>query len=133
MKREPNPWRSVSRAALGVYTALLLTATHWPGLTVSGPISRTDLVIHAGVLCIWTCIFYLAQFIGGGCPTRRLVWAGVAGLCYSAFDEFTQPLPPFNRHFDWLDLLADAVGVLIGLALIVAARRVWPKFRPDLG
>ncbi|MFG0244932.1 MAG: VanZ family protein [Phycisphaerales bacterium JB052] len=131
MNSPPGPLRPLARIAFAIYSAALLTATHWPGLSVSGPIDRTDLIIHAGALCIWTCLFYLARFVGGTCPTRRLIWAGVAGICFAAFDETTQPL--FRRVFDWWDLLADSVGVLIGLSLIVGARRVWPSFRADLG
>lgn len=132
MKREPNPWRSVSRAALGVYTALLLTATHWPGLVVQGPVDWTDKIIHCGVFCIWTCLFYLAQLIGGcTCGKRRLIWAIVSGFCFAVFDETTQPI--FNRVFDLLDLAADCLGVLLAAGLITGARRVWPRFRGDLG
>jgi len=132
VKRTPNPWRSVFRAALGVYTAALLTATHWPGLTIHGPIDRTDLVIHTGVFCVWTMLFYMAQLVGGvSCPKRHLIWSCVAGACFAVFDETTQPL--FRRVFDWWDLLADLVGVLLGCGLISAARRVFPRFRGDLG
>jgi VanZ family protein len=52
-------------------------------------------------------------------------------VCYAVFDETTQPM--FSRVFDWLDLAADTAGVLLGLGLIVVARRVWPMFRGDLG
>lgn len=132
MKREPNPWRSVARAALVIYTLALLTATHWPGLAIRGPINRIDLVIHCGVFCIWTCLLFASRlFTVGDCMKRRLIWTGVAGLCFAVFDETTQPL--FSRVFDWWDLLADAVGVLIGLGLVAASGRVWPMFRGDLG
>lgn len=62
---------------------------------------------------------------------RRLLLAAGAGLAFAVFDETTQPM--FSRVFDWLDLAADALGVLLGVGLIAAARRVWPRFRGDLG
>ena len=131
MNSAHGPLRPLARIAFVLYTTALLTATHWPGFSVSGPIDRTDLVIHCGAFCIWACLFYLARFVGGTCPTRRLIWTGVVGICFAAFDESTQPL--FQRVFDWWDLLADCVGMLFGLGLIASARRVWPMFRGDLG
>ena len=133
MSTKPGPLRPIARVAFVLYALALVTATHWPGLVVNGPIDRTDLVIHAGVFCIWTCLFYLSWFVGGVCPKRRLVWTAVIALGYAALDEFTQPLPPFHRTFDWFDLLADSTGVLLGVGLIAAARSVWPHFRGDLG
>lgn len=118
----------ITRIVLVLYTAALLTATHWPGLVVHGPVNWTDKIIHCGVFCIWTCLFYMTGWIVG---PRRLLWTGVAGVCYAVFDETTQPM--FSRVFDWLDLAADTAGVLLGLGLIVVARRVWPMFRGDLG
>jgi hypothetical protein len=71
-----RPRRTKLRIAWGLYTGALLTATHWPGLVVHGPVNWTDKIIHCGVFCIWTCLFYLAQLIGGcTCGKRRLIWA----------------------------------------------------------
>ena len=123
MKRVPNPWRSVFRAAWGGYTALLVTATHWPGMVINGPIDRTDLVIHVGAFSTWASLFSLADFFGScSCGKRRLVWTLVCGLCFAVFDETTQPL--FDRQFDWWDLGADCVGVLLGVGVIETLRRV---------
>ena len=130
MSKALPPKRRTTRSAWALYTAALLTATHWPGLVVHGPVNWTDKVIHCGVFCIWTCLFYLAR-LTGSCPTRRLVWAGVVGVCFAVFDETTQPM--FSRVFDWLDLAADSIGVLLAIGLIAAVRRVWPRFRGDLG
>ncbi len=86
-------------------TAALLVATHWPGLAIKGPISRTDLVIHAGVFAAWTLLLGLTGWV----RTRRLV---LMGVCFAIFDETTQPM--FSRVFDWWDLGADIAGVLMG-------------------
>ena len=128
----PQPSPKAARVAWIIYTTALLTATHWPGLTIKGPIDRTDLIIHAGVFCIWTCLLYATRWIGGcTCGTRRLVWTGVAAICFATFDESTQPL--FRRVFDWWDLAADYTGVLLALALLTATQRIWPRFRSDPG
>ncbi len=102
-----------------MYTMALLTATHWPGLTIQGPINRSDLVIHAGVLFWWTVLLFGTQWVatgGCGCFKRRLVWTGVAGFVYSVFDELTQPM--FNRVADPWDIAADWFGVLVACGVI---------------
>ena len=97
--------RAGSRVALGVCTAALLTATHWPGLAIEGPIDRTDLLIHASVFAVWAAL--LAMATGWRMPALLVV-----GVLFAGFDEATQPL--FNRVFDWTDLGADVVGVFLG-------------------
>lgn len=122
MNNPTNRMRTLFRVGLAVYTMALLTATHWPGLTIKGPVSRTDLVIHAGVFCVWTCLLFWSGFVGVGgryrrsCLKRRLIWTGVAGVCFGAFDELTQPM--FSRVADPLDVLADWFGVLVGCGVI---------------
>jgi len=88
-----------------VCTAALLTATHWPGLAIEGPIDRTDLLIHASVFAVWAAL--LAMATGWRMPALLVV-----GVLFAGFDEATQPL--FNRVFDWTDLGADVVGVFLG-------------------
>lgn len=114
--------RSLARAAFWLATLAILTATHWPGLSVEGPVDRTDLVVHVGVFAVWSTLLGLAYR-----PGLR-VHLPVA-LAFAVFDETTQPL--FNRTFDWLDLAADALGVLIGtgLAAVVHSRRARPTTR----
>ncbi len=87
------------------YAAALLVATHWPGLAVKGPISRTDLVIHVCVFAGWAFLLGLTGWV----RAYRLV---ICGVCFAVFDETTQPL--FSRVFDWSDLGADIAGVLVG-------------------
>ena len=134
MKRRSNLLRTWVRVVLALYTSALLTATHWPGLTIEGPIDRTDLVIHAGVLFWWTVLLYGSGLIasgGCGCLKRRLVWTGVAGFAFAVFDESTQPM--FHRVFDPLDLAADFFGVAIAIAGIALCRRRWGGAMPGVG
>ncbi len=124
MNRAANPWRSVFRAGWVLYTLALLTATHWPGLTPPGQeVFRTDLVIHFGMLCVWTCLLFGTQFVGTGRAIgTRLTLTLLVALCYAGFDELTQPL--FGRTADWVDFGADAVGALLGCGVIWAWWRV---------
>ncbi len=126
MNRQSNALRTVFRAGFVLYTLALLTATHWPGLTVHGPIDRTDLVIHVGVFFVWTCLLFASGWVapgGCGCFKRRIVWTFVVGVCFAAFDELTQPI--FNRIADPWDFGADAVGVAVACGMI----GVWGKVK----
>lgn len=113
--------RTLYRVAFVIYTVALLTATHWPGLAVpKGPVSRMDLVIHAGAFAIWTVLFFVASWIPIRCrsTTRRIVLTSVIGMCFAAFDELTQPL--FTRVADWTDFIADIAGVMLASLLLFA-------------
>lgn len=119
MNKPTNRLRTMFRVVFVMYTMALLTATHWPGLTIKGPITRMDLVIHAGVLFWWTVLLFTTQWVatrGCGCFKRRLVWTGVAGFVYSVFDELTQPM--FGRVADKYDVMADWFGVLVACGVI---------------
>lgn len=104
-------------AAFVLYTCALITATHWPGLQVSGPVDRTDLIIHVGAFCVWTLLLASTGLMRGS--ATRLV---VVALVFAVLDETTQPL--MDRTFDWLDLVADTGGVLLGA---LTARVVWRR------
>ncbi len=127
--------RLLVRIAWIFYTLALLTATHWPGLVVHGPVNWTDKIIHCGVFFVWTMLLYGAGLVAAGgvcaCGRRRLIWTAVAGMGFAVFDETTQPM--FSRVFDLLDLAADCLGVLLAVGLLWAGGRFWPKFRGDLG
>ena len=49
---------------------------------------------------------------------RRLVLLSCVVIGYAIFDEVSQPL--FNRNLEWLDLLANCVGIATGQMLFVA-------------
>lgn len=54
----------------------------------------------------------------------------IAGLLFAVGTEVYQHLMPIGRHFDPLDALADAVGLLLGLG--VAWRQTRQPGRPAL-
>ncbi len=107
------------RIAFVVYTMTLLTATHWPGLAVKGPFSRTDLLIHLGAFGLWTLLLGMTGWVRSKtCVRRRALYVGLIGMGFGAFDELTQPL--FRRVFDWLDVAADMSGAaLAGFVLFL--------------
>tara|TARA_R110002072_G_scaffold42064_18_gene118384 strand:- start:6817 stop:7215 length:399 start_codon:yes stop_codon:yes gene_type:complete len=123
MNTPTHRFRSAARVVFVLATIALLTATHWPGLTVhSDSFSRMDLIIHTGVFFVWTIMLYNARLVAAGnrsrpaCFKRRIIWTIVAGILFAIFDESTQPL--FNRVADPLDAMADTLGVLLAVGSI---------------
>jgi len=136
MNRTSNPLRAGLRSAFILYTAALLTATHWPGMVIDGPVERTDLIIHVGAFCVWTWLLYGAGLVGAGGRFRdertmkRIGLTALAGFAFAVLDETTQPL--FERQFDWWDLWADWLGVLIACGTILVLERLSWRFGASL-
>ncbi|WP_146572119.1 VanZ family protein [Botrimarina hoheduenensis] len=116
--RGTQPWRW--GIALGLYWALLFTATHIPTPVMAQGVLQLngDKLIHAGAYFVLaTLALGLIRSLGwqtiGGLPARVVVV--VAIIAYGVFDEITQPL--VNRICDPLDGLADTVGVITAAAI----------------
>jgi len=118
MSTRANPYIDAAQMVFVLYTLTLLTATHWPGLAIKGPFSRTDLIIHAGAFGLWTLLLGATGWVQSKtCIRKQTLKVALIGIAFSVFDETTQPM--FNRVFDLLDLAADAVGaVLASLVLL---------------
>ena len=56
-------------------------------------------------------------------PNRRIAIPAFA-LAYGLVIEVTQRLAPTGRHGEWQDLLADAIGIAIAVAVFPLIRRV---------
>ncbi len=107
------------RVCFVLYTLILITATHWPGLAIKGPITRTDLVIHVGAFGLWTLLLGSTQWIRSSrCLRRQALMVGLIGIGFGWLDETTQPL--FSRVFDWFDVAANMTGsILASLVLLL--------------
>jgi VanZ family protein len=89
----------------------------------SGPVSvptpgwlpSPDKFLHLGAYAVWGGICAVAlRLTGPGIPRRLLLGiAAIAGALYGLTDEFHQSFIP-SRDADVLDLIADAVGSLVG-------------------
>ncbi|MEQ8769651.1 MAG: VanZ family protein [Phycisphaerales bacterium] len=117
-----------ARAAFVLYTIALTVATHWPGVTIEGPVPRPDVWVHIGAFGVWSTLLMLTGWLGA--PTARTAAiAIVVGAAWAALDELTQPI--FNRHAAWSDWFADVAGVVVGT--IVGAAFVRRRTRRDRG
>ncbi len=101
-----------------VWATLVVVATSWPnpGLPQAG---HLDKVIHA------VSYGLLGWLVGRAMPatTRVPVAAAFAGLvAFGALDEWHQGFIP-GRATSGADLLADAVGALVGLLLFALRGR----------
>ena len=92
-----------------------------PGENVPAAFSLYDKAIHAAAFAGVGGLWALALRRGDG----RAAFA--AGLAFGALTEALQHVLPIHRSADPLDLLADAVGVALGVAV---ARVVRARFDP---
>lgn len=108
MTRSELSSRSVPRArALTVLIALcILVGTLWPAGPPDVPFTLRDKLLH--LLAFALLILPMALTDG-----RRAVRLAPICIAFGAAIEVIQPA--FGRGAEWLDLLADALGVGLGL------------------
>lgn len=113
----PRPLRL---AVFGLAVLVILYMTLAPNDDVPGSQLVWDKAAHA-------IAFGLLTIVGLLMSTHRrwIVAAAVMGLGIAI--EVAQALMGFGRQGDWVDALADGIGVLLGLALWAIARRFKPK------
>jgi len=100
-----------------VMVAAAFTLTHLPPANLPIPAGLHDKTLHIvgftglGFFTLWR------QATGRRpLPGRLVLFWYFSLLTYAAFDEVTQPLT--RRSCDVLDWCADAVGAMIGLAIV---------------
>ncbi len=115
---------TLRRTVFGLYALALLIATHWPQLTITGPVERTDLFIHTGAFGVWTMLLIACSFFGRALCARNVLISGALGLVYAPLDELSQSLPILNRVAAIDDALANILGVLLASAGALVLGRV---------
>lgn len=112
------------RVLFALYALVLVTATHWPGLTIEAPsFTRLDLAVHAGAFGCWMLLFAASGFFGPFLSRRNLGRSLTVAAAYAAVDELSQGIPAVNRSVDATDLAANWGGiVLVGVVLLVWIR-----------
>ena len=76
----------------------------------------SDKSLHFIAFAVLTVLLFLSY--------RLSLWKGIALLLfYAFFIEFSQYFTP-NRCAEWLDIAADAIGILLGLLLYAAYKKL---------
>lgn len=124
--RTDRLFRGASIGGFLVCLAGYVAASHWPTLSTesAGLATHSDKPIHLGVYTIITCwLFMLLRPARGNTILSWKSFALVMSVAVFALaDEATQPI--FDRHFEWIDLSADMIGITTGAALGL----LMPKF-----
>ncbi|MEM1445762.1 MAG: VanZ family protein, partial [Planctomycetota bacterium] len=129
--------RAQTAAAVVVagYAVLLFVGSHWPGLSLLAQRQRPWVsldkfahVVGYGGLAALVLLSGVGGVIGrklrlGGGAMAGLVGTVLMCAAYALVDELTQPL--VGRMLTGWDLLADAVGITLGLTGVAWARRWW--------
>jgi VanZ family protein len=99
------------------YWVLCFILTHLPPSRALPEVAGTDKLLHFSGYSLLGFLLY--SFL----PLKTLPVL----MIYSLFDESTQPY--FGRDFEWLDLLADNLGGLLGITLgwwSVTLKKIFP-------
>lgn len=108
--RWPLIWRFTQRLLSAVVIVLSLV----PAPEAAAPLFAFDKLIHASVYSLLTFVSYQAL--------RRMLPALAYSFGLGALIEAIQSVLPY-RSGEWLDLLANLLGVTIGAGIIWIARR----------
>jgi VanZ like family len=107
--------------ALGLYWLALFVMTHIPSEMAALPGASTDKLVHVAAFALLAMMLATAwQLSAGPIGLRHLACAWLLLVLYGALDEWTQTF--VDRQASLYDLLGDAVGALIGLAMFAALR-----------
>ena len=104
--------RSLKYPATIFTTILILVAVLLPGSNLPDvDIVGIDKLAHFTLFTMWS--ISVRRDAG---PAFRWIICLIAGVLFSLFTEVLQILVE-GRSFDWYDLIADAAGLLFGLAI----------------
>ena len=95
---------------VGIAILSLTESNHMPS------VSLNDKVMHG--------LFYTLLAVLWVIPVRRPVWVCIGVTMYGALLELLQHYCTITRSGEWLDVLADFLGALIGVIIVIAWRRL---------
>jgi VanZ family protein len=110
-------WQPAWRAVLLV----LMCVAAWFAFIPATPAAQPNSIDKVEHLLAFAALGVAALFTASP-GLRRLVQAAAGLLLYGAFIELVQTQLP-TRQADWADLVADGLGVAIGLGLAALMRR----------
>jgi VanZ family protein len=108
--------------SIGIFMVLMITVVclvpsqELPKLGIS---DRTEHFLAFGAVAFW---------FGSIMVRRDLPWVGLAVVGFGGLIEIAQGAMGLGRHADWYDMLADTLGVLVGMALVLTPLGNWARW-----
>ncbi len=98
--------------------AMVLVAALVPPIGPQSLVSISDKLLH-GITFTVLALWFSGQY------ARHSYWRLVTGLlAFGSLIEVTQRMLPY-RTAEWMDLLADAAGVTVGMTIALAGTGAW--------
>jgi VanZ family protein len=107
--------------AIAIFVASSIPSSAIPEIGIF----RYDKLLHACLFCVLAFLVYRAVLHQDRYPQLArfsVVVACLASALYGALDEVHQMFVP-GRSADWLDVAADATGVLVFLVILAWSKR----------
>lgn len=100
----------------GIFVGTSLPTSYLPVIVLLSP----DKLLHVSAFLVFSILVYRAvSFTIKNTTTRRSIFVTVIiTICYAVFDELHQYFVP-GRSPDPFDILADIIGIILGLLLVV--------------
>jgi len=112
---------AIWQIALALYWLALFVMTHIPSEMAELPGASTDKLVHVTAFALLALLLATAWHATvGPLALHHMALAWCMLVLYGALDEWTQTF--VDREGSFYDLLGDALGALIGLALFAALR-----------
>lgn len=114
-----NKWKFLY-FPLAFYWLLIFILTSIPGKSIPKIFGVSDKIKHFGAYFVLAFLLNFTLIIQKKYPflaKNSILFTFLITLFYGLFDEIHQIFIP-GRYFDWWDLVADAVGGLLGIVLV---------------
>ncbi|QDK82733.1 VanZ family protein [Spirosoma sp. KCTC 42546] len=101
-----------------VWTIIMLLGCLTPHADLPGElVTFNDKFMHVVIFAPFALLWILAGF--------RMSYVLVAGVLFGGLIEVLQYVLPINRSADWIDLLADAAGTVVGVFMAWAVHKTY--------
>ena len=117
--RYPGRWQTAGAVLLlAVLCATVMPDLGWWPDSPRPSVPNTDKIAHFVVFC------GLALWFSGQYARQRFWRIGIGLLAYGALIELVQSMLSY-RSAEWLDLVADGLGIVVGLVIAMAGVAGW--------
>ena len=118
--RYPRLWRFADVLILVLVLVSAMSPEMWPWGRNSGPHLVSDKVMH-GLTFAFLALWYTGQY-----SRRSYAKLSVGLLCFGVLIELCQLMVSY-RSAEWGDLLADAIGVAVGMTIALTLTGGWSQ------